>query len=149
MMTSTSGDVFEDERKRRLLDWLLTPAGAREEAGLPPTQRQLAFSLGVSERTIRDWKALPQFRAGWEKESKGLWTPDRIQKVLEAMEAQALDPTSAKQVRAAELLLKAAEAVKPPALDVAAKRAAEMSDAELQAMIAQAAQVELAARSAK
>lgn len=139
---ATSSDVFDDARKARLLQWLTTPKAER----LPDSQAKLATELGVSQRTIRDWKALPAFRAAWEKEAKETFDPEMVQRVVQKMYDHALDDTSPKQAKAWELFLKTVDAIKPPKLDLAAKAAAEMSDTELQAMVAQAAQAELAAR---
>lgn len=139
---STSADVFEDARKARLLQWLVTPKHERS----PDSQARLADELGVSQRTIRDWKALPAFRAVWEKEAKEVFDPEMVQRVVQKMYEHALDDESPRQAKAWELFLKTVDAIKPPQLDLAAKKAAEMSDAELDALIAQAAQAEKAAR---
>jgi hypothetical protein len=143
-MAATTNDVMEDARKVRLLQWLTTPKHERE----PGSQAKLADELGVSQRTIRDWKALPAFRARWEKEAKEIFDPEMVQSVVQKMYEHCLDDTSPKQGKAWELFLKAVDGIRPPALDLAAKKAAEMSDDELDAMIAQAAQAEKAARGA-
>ena len=139
---STTADVFDDVRKQRLLQWLLMPKHER----VPESQAKLADELGVSQRTIRDWKALPAFRATWEKEAKETFDPEMVQRVVQKMYDHALNDDSPKQAKAWELFLKTVDAIKPPKLDLAAKAAAEMADDELQAMIAQAAQAELASR---
>lgn len=139
---ATTDEFFSDPRKQKLLTWLLTPTHERE----PRSQNAMAESLGVSARTIRDWKAAPQFRAVWEKESKAIFDPETVQRVIQKMLDHALDDTSPRQAKAWELFLKATDAIKPPQMDLAKKKAAEMSDAELDALIAQAAQEEKAAR---
>lgn len=143
---ATTDDVFQDARKQRLLEWLLCPPSERAAAGVPASQNEMAKALGVSARTIRDWKSLPAFRAVWDRESKAVFDPEKVQRVVERMYAHALDDESPKQAKAWELFLKAVDGIKPPALDLAAKKAAEMSDDELRAAIAELAQKELAAR---
>jgi predicted transcriptional regulator len=133
--------IEEDSRKLRLLEWLTTPESART----PKSQRQLATELGVTETTIRNWKRDDAFRAKWEKESKDLvGEPDKVQRVLEMLYKGALDTTEtlAARTRAAHEFLAAVDGIKPPAVDMAKKSAAELSDAEIEAMLAEGAQRE-------
>lgn len=139
---ATTGEVFEDVRKVRLLAWLTTPPHER----VPSSQNKLADELGVSPRTIRDWKALPAFRSRWEKEAKETFDPEMVQRVVQRMFEHALDDSSPKQAKAWELFLKTVDAIKPPQVDLAAKKAAELTDAELEALLAEQAQRELASR---
>lgn len=135
--------VLEDARKLRLLNWLITPPGMRE----PSSQNALAEELGVSSRTIRDWKQAPVFRALWEKQAKDIvGDPEKVQRVLEMLYDTALDTTNARHVKAAELYLKAVDGIKPPEASLAEKKAAELSDNELEALLAEAAQREQQAR---
>jgi hypothetical protein len=95
------------------------------------------------------WKADPQFRARWEKEAKDLvGDPQKVQFLLQELYEGAMDPaqTLASRVRAAEVFMKAVDAIKPPQIDLAAKKAAELSDGELEALLAEAAQRELETR---
>jgi hypothetical protein len=151
---------FEDARKERLLQWLVTPPSQRE----PATQVELAAELGVAPRTLRDWRANVQFRAVWEQQAKRvIGDPSNVQEVLEEMRQLALlrevpkgvdregnqvFGQNTQQVAAAKLYLTATDAIRPPEADAAAKKAAEMSDAELQAMIAQQGQKMLSERQA-
>ena len=141
---ATTDEFFEDARKTKLLHWLLLPKAERQ----PSSQVKFAEEVGVSPRTIRDWMAHPTFRAVWEKEAKAVFDPSMVQAVIDRMYAHALDDTSPKQAKAWELFLKTVDALRPPQMDMAAKKAAEMTDAELEAMIAQAAQSERAQREA-
>lgn len=126
--------ALEDVRHQRLVDWLTTPKQERR----PSTAKELAVELGVSERTLRDWKERPSIRGAWEEQAKiVVGSPERAQDVLEAMYQRALDSTDPKQVQAAKLYLEAIDAIKPPTVEVrSVSDLARVSDEELQAMIA-------------
>ena len=126
--------ALEDPRHQRFVDWLTTPKSERQ----PVMLKDLAFELGVSDRTLRDWKERPAIRAVWEEQAKKVvGSPERAQDVLEAMYARAVDSTDPKQVQAAKLYLEAIEAIKPPTVEVrSVSDLAKVSDDELQAMIA-------------
>lgn len=126
--------ALEDPRHQRFVDWLTTPKSERQPAML----KDLASELGVSDRTLRDWKERPAIRAVWEEQAKKVvGSPERAQDVLEAMYARAVDSTDPKQVQAAKLYLEAIEAIKPPTVEVrSVSDLAKVSDDELQAMIA-------------
>lgn len=130
--------TLEDARHQRLVDWLTTPKGERQ----PRTQKGLAGELGVSERTLRDWRDRADVRAAWESQAREVvGSPERAQDVLEAMYARALDSTDPKQVQAAKLYLEAIDAIRPPTVEIRDSRdLAKVSDDELQAMIAATAQ---------
>lgn len=137
--------IDDDARKLRLLEWLTTPPSERKPAQL----KQLAEEMGVTDRALRIWKADPSFRARWEKEAKdAVGEPGKVQEVIDMLRLGALDPneTLASRTRAADVYLRAVDGIKPPQMDVAAKKAAELTDAELEAIIAEAAQKELKAR---
>lgn len=145
-----SADWTEDKRKIRLLEWLTTTPAVREELGWPDSKNKLAVEIGISAKTLREWQAVPAFRAHWEKTAKDIvGSPERVQTLLEDLYQAALDPNEKRSDRskAADLFLKATDMLKPPAADMAAKKAAEMSDAELDAMIAEAAAKEQKQRS--
>jgi len=126
--------ALEDPRHQRLVDWLTTPKQERQ----PSTAKDLARELGVSERTLRDWKERSYIREQWEDQAKKVvGSPERAQDVLEAMYQRAIDSTDAKQVQAAKLYLEAIEAIRPPTVEVrSVSDLAKVSDDELQAMIA-------------
>ena len=137
---------MEDARKVRFLNWLTTPPLERE----PRSQNALAAELGCSDRLLRVWKSDPGFRALWDKQAKDIvGDPEKVQMVLLKLRDHALDDTSPKQMKAAELYLKSVEAIKPPQADLASKKAAELSDAELDALLQEAAQREKQMREAR
>jgi hypothetical protein len=137
--------ALEDARHLKLVNWLTTPPNQRE----PRTQKAFAESLGVSERTIRDWKERPEVRAAWEKQAKEVaGDPEKVSMALDKLYQTAMDPEHKQHVQAMKLWLEAVEAIRPPSLDVSFsnKTSAELSDEELRAMIAAGAQSMLAER---
>lgn len=139
-------NVLEDPRKLRLVDWLTTPPDKRN----PRTRRELADELLISVSTLWTWQKDPLVIAHWDRESKlRIGSPERTSLVLDDVFKLARDPDLApmSRLRAADLYLKAVDAMRPPEIDKAIKTAAELSDAELQALLAEAAQAELVRRS--
>ena len=140
--------ILDDARKVRLLEWLVQAPPERN----PPFFKDLADELGVQDRTMRYWKADPAFRAEWEKQAKdAVGDPGHVQSVIEMLREGAVDRAEslASRTRAAEAYLKAVDAIRPPQIDMARKRAAELSDHELEALIREAAQVELQERAVR
>jgi len=134
-----------DPLKLRLVEWLCTPPDRRR----PRLQKDLAAELAVEPRTLRYWKQDPLVRAAWERTAKrAVGDPDKVQAVIEALRKGALDveESLSARVRAADVYLKAVDAIRPPVADSASRKAAEMSDDELRALVAQAAQEELSSR---
>ena len=126
----------DDPRKLRLMEWLTTP---REER-VPATQALLAQELGVHVRSLRDWHQRPDFRADWEQTAKDVvGTPERAQNVLDTLYKAATDKNNRSHVQAAKLYLEATNAIRPPQIEVKMTRPSELSDDELDAMLAQGA----------
>jgi hypothetical protein len=135
--------VLEDPRHIEFVEWLVSDPRARG------TQEALAERLGVSPRTLRDWKARPDVRKAWEQRAGEVGgDPERFQRVLDAMFEQATDSTSAKQVHAATAWAKMTGAIKPP--EDKSKTGPTASDLlglpreELEAMLADLLKQELA-----
>lgn len=131
--------LLPDPRHQRLVEWLTTPKAERR----PQHQKGLAEEFGVSERTIRDWKGRQDVRKAWEKIGQEIiGDPDNVFDVVEEMRLLAMDKTAkdADRIRAANLYLEVAEAIKPPeqTVNVVDKRDWDkFTDAELDALIAQ------------
>lgn len=126
----------EDPRKLRLLEWLTTPKSERT----PPTQELLAAELGISLRLLGVWKAKPDFREAWDREAKAIiGAPERAQEVLDTLYRAATDPNNKAQVAAAKLYLEATNSIRPQQVEVTVKKATELSDDELDALLAQGA----------
>ena len=118
------------------MEWLTTPREARQ----PPTQQGLADELGVHPRSLRIWMARDDFRADWDREAKQvIGSPERAQEVLDKLYKAAIDPTNRNQVQAAKLYLEATNSIKPPPIEVKLTKPSELSDIELDALLAQGA----------
>ena len=127
-----------DPRHQRLVEWLCTPRPQRD----PKTATALAEELGVSPRTIRDWKAREDVRRVWDKLSRDIvGEPEKIAEVIEEMRVMAMSSASrdADRIRAANLYLDAVDAIRPK--DDQDKKPAhadidELTDEALEQMIA-------------
>jgi AcrR family transcriptional regulator len=128
--------IFDDPRKDTLLAWL-TETPARR---VPPTMTALAASLDVSARTLRDWKSKDEFVQEWERRARQIGgSPETLQQILEALATRALDPESRDGVQAARAWADMTGAIKPPSMNVNVSgkgRARDMTDEELDALLA-------------
>ena len=102
---------LSDDRHAILVDWLVArPSGTQQ----PRTQLELAESLGVSPRTVRDWAAredVQERRRELAIQAGG--EPERIKQVMDALFEQAIDGESMKQTAAATVWAKMAGVVVP------------------------------------
>jgi hypothetical protein len=135
---------LNDHRVRRFIEWLCTVRDERD----PRTQTELATELGVSSQTLGNWKANPDFLAAWEYHyRKTSGSPEKQQAVLEALWSTAVDRTDPRQVPAARAFLEATDAIKPKKVDVTVTKATkDLSEEELNALLAEGAARELDAR---
>jgi hypothetical protein len=126
----------DDWRKVKVMEWLTTPVPERE----PSSRQKLADLLGVDVRTVRGWTEHPQFVEEWRRRSSAIiGSPDRSRQIMDTLYRAATDPRNRLQVQAAKLYLEATNAIRPPAMEVTVKRTTELSDAELDALLAQGA----------
>jgi hypothetical protein len=126
----------DDWRHVAVMDWLVTAPKARQ----PKTRQALADQLGVDVRTMRAWTDHPQFREAWQRRvTKLLGSPERAQAVMDTLYEASTDVTNRNQVQAAKLYLEATNAIKPPAIEMTVKRPVDMTDDELDALLAQGA----------
>lgn len=133
-------DSILDVRQEQLLTWLLTPANSR----VPSSQDKLAEELGVDETTLRRWKKKPAFKLEWEKRVNELQqSPERTQKLLDRLYERAMEGDN----NSAKLYLQATNRLAPTQVHVEhSTKPSEISDAELDALIASAAQSEIESR---
>lgn len=89
---------------------------------------------------MRDWQQDPLFREAWDREAKAVvGTPERAQTVLDTLYRAATDPDNKNQVQAAKLYLEATNSIKPPPIEVKLTKPTDLSDEELDALLAQGA----------
>lgn len=147
-------DLQLDGRQLAFLEWLLIPRELRGQEGVPTSEKQYATAHAVDVTTLRRWKKLPEFRKQWNERTMDLQgTPERTEAVLEALHKSALGSTCAEcggvkaDVRAAELWGRWTGQLKSePKVQVEVTSARELSDAELDALLRQQAEDELARR---
>ena len=135
-MAPPRGFWEDDWRKQRLLDWLVAPPNERD----PRSRTALAGLLGVDVRTLRNWQDEPPFREEWDRRvSKIVGDPERAQSVIDMLYRAATDLGNRNHVQAAKLFLEATHSIKPPPIEVTVKRPPELTDAELDELLAQGA----------
>lgn len=118
------------------MEWLTTPRSERK----PPTQDGLAKELNCHPRSIRVWMAREDFRADWDREAKNIvGSPERAKEVLDTLYRAAIDGTNKNQVAAAKLYLEATNSIKPQPIELKVTKPADLTDEELDALLAQGA----------
>ena len=128
------------QQQQVYVEWLCTAPSER----LPATKKAMALELGVDITTLRRWEKKEVFRNAWKDtvdEVQG--SPERTQRLLDTLYAKALDGDT----KSAQLYLQATNRMAPPTVTVQSnKKAAELSDAELDSLIAAVAEREKAQR---
>jgi hypothetical protein len=132
-------DILEPKQEQ-YLNWLLVPAPYRQ----PKTEEAMAELLGVNDSTLRRWKKKPAFATEWKKRVEELQgSPERTQKLLDTIYERALGGDN----KAAQLYLQATGRMAPTQVNVEhSTKVSEISDEELDALIASVAAGEKAAR---
>lgn len=104
----------------------------------------MSAHLGVNVTTLRRWEKKEVFVTQWKTavdEVQG--SPERTQRLLDTLYAKALDGDT----KSAQLYLQATNRMAPPTVTVQTnKKAAELSDSELDSLIAAVAEREKAQR---
>jgi DNA-binding transcriptional MerR regulator len=104
----------------------------------------MATHLGVNETTLRRWEKKEVFRKQWQTavdEVQG--SPERTQRLLDTLYSKALDGDT----KSAQLYLTATNRMAPPTVTVqSSKKAAELTDEELDSLIAAVAEREKSTR---
>lgn len=128
-----------DARQLQYLEWLVTPGPER----VPRTQAEFARQIGVDPTTLRRWEKKQVFKKEWDNRVNEIQgSPERTQKLLDSLYAKALGGDN----RAAQLYLQATNrlVVAPPAPQ--STSASELSDEELDKLLASLAEREQAKR---
>jgi len=132
------------EKKQAFIEWLCTPKRDRQ----PQTQEELAkqFRIGVS--TLTNWRKNPDFVALWDQHyMTTIGSPERKQALLDTLYKTGTDNDDPRHVQAAKTYMELVDGLKPQKLDITVNRPAkDLSDEELDAIAAQFAARERAAR---
>jgi hypothetical protein len=123
-------------QQQEYLDWLCTAPSER----IPPSKHKMAIHLGVNETTIRRWEKKEVFRDRWKEQVDEVQgSPERTQRLLDTLYAKALEGDT----KSAHLYLQATNRMAPPTVTVQSnKKASELSDDELDSLIAAVAERE-------
>ena len=126
--------------QQRYLEWLCTAPSERE----PASKAKMAVHLGVDGSTLRRWEKKDIFVEAWKASVDSIQgSPERTQRLLDTLYSKALDGDT----KSAQLYLQATNRMAPPTVTVQSnKKAAELSDAELDSLIAAVAEREKAQR---
>ena len=128
------------QQQQVYVEWLCTAPSER----LPATKKAMALELGVDITTLRRWEKKEVFRNVWKDavdEVQG--SPERTQRLLDTLYSKALDGDT----KSAQLYLQATNRMAPPTVTVQSNRkTAELSDEELDSLIAAVAEREKASR---
>jgi hypothetical protein len=112
------------------LDWLCTAPQERQ----PTSKKQYAIKATVDVTTLRRWEKKPAFRQEWQTRVDDLQgSPERTQALLDTLYNKALDGDT----KSAQLYLQATNRMAPATIEIKnEKRTAELSDIELDELIA-------------
>ena len=124
------------ERQEKYMNWLLVPASMRS----PASKAAYAKANGVDETTLRRWEKKPHFKNEWQTRMEELQgSPERTQKLLDTIYERALGGDN----KAAQLYLQATNKLAPQQVNITHTQSlAEISDKELEELIASAAVAE-------
>jgi hypothetical protein len=124
-----------DARQEHYLNWLLTPASER----IPSSQQKYCEEHGVDPTTVRRWQKKPHFIKEWERRVEELQgSPERTQRILDALYTKGVEG----DVRAAKLYLEATHRLVPTKAVEQKVTTSELSDDELDDLIAKVAERE-------
>jgi Helix-turn-helix of insertion element transposase len=133
-----------DFRKQAFLRWLCTPVKERE----PRTFIDFAAEVGLDRRTLQNWRDEKEFLEAWEKMYlKTIGDPSKKSEIMGTLYQTATDPDDPKHVQAAKAYFEIEGSMKPSRMEVTVQRpAAELTDDQLAALLAERAEAEQAQR---
>jgi hypothetical protein len=134
----------EDFKRQVFIEWLCTPKRERE----PATQEAFAREHFLNPDVLTRWKKERQFVLEWETYYLAtIGSPERKQNLLDTLYRTGCDGDDPRHVAAAAKYMELVEGLKPQKLDITVNRPAkDLSDEELDAIAAQFAARERAAR---
>lgn len=126
------------------LEWLCLPEPLR----FPETKKAYAEEHGVTTQTLINWEKNPLFRDEWDFRIKDMAvSPERTQMLLDSLYKRGINGDT----KSAELYLKATNQMPNPKqeINIKTEKVSEITDAELEALIAEYAQQESQKRKEK
>lgn len=134
-------------QQNRVIGWLLTSKSERE----PSTQGALAAELGIDASLIGKWKADPDFLVEWNaRYLRTIGSPATKMAIMETLLQTATDEDDPKHVQAAKAYFEIEGSLRPVKaqvdVNVNGTKPSELSDAQLDALLADKATDELAKR---
>ncbi len=126
--------------QEQYLDWLCTAPSER----VPASKNKYATDNAVDISTMRRWEKKDIFRSRWKTQVDDIQgSPERTQKLLDNLYNKALEGDT----KSAELYLKATNRMAPPSVTISSnKKTVDLTDAELDSLIATIAEREKAGR---
>lgn len=126
--------------QEKYLDWLCTAPSER----VPASKNKYSVENAVDISTMRRWEKKDIFRSRWKAQVDDIQgSPERTQKLLDNLYNKALEGDT----KSAELYLKATNRMAPPSVTISSnKKTVDLTDAELDSLIATIAEREKAGR---
>jgi|TARA_R110002126_G_scaffold272220_1_gene416346 hypothetical protein len=126
--------------QEKYLDWLCTAPSER----VPASKNKYSMENAVDISTMRRWEKKDIFRSRWKTQVDDIQgSPERTQKLLDNLYNKALEGDT----KSAELYLKATNRMAPPSVTISSnKKTVDLTDAELDSLIATIAEREKAGR---
>ena len=123
-------EVTLTAQQHRYVDWLCTAPQER----VPTTKKAMSVELGVDITTLRRWEKRPAFKQVWQGQVDELQgSPERTQILLDTLYGKAVGG----DVKSAQLYLQATNRMAPPTVELKTeRRVAELSDSDLDELIA-------------
>lgn len=141
--------LIDDANRERFILWLCTPPAERD----PRTQDALAQEFGYSpgSSALTALKRDPEFLRDWNtRYLQTISSPEKKMRIMERLEATALDEDDPKHVQAAKAYFEIEGSLRPAGTTNVEVQTgppvSDVSDEKLEALLAAAAQDELSAR---
>ena len=127
-------------QQQEYLNWLCIAPQER----VPNSKKAFAEQMGVDITTLRRWQKKDIFVAQWKTAVDDIQgSPERTQRLLDTLYSKALEG----DVKSAQLYLQATNRMAPPSVTISSnKKTVDLSDAELDSLIATIAEREKANR---
>lgn len=126
-------------QKQAFLQWLCTPPRDRD----PKTMDELADQLGVTRRTLTNWKTDDkEFMEAWEKlYLRTIGDPSRKQTIMDTLYGTATDRDDPKHVQAAKTYMEIEGSLKPAKTEITVQSgdASKLTMEQLDELLAQKA----------